>query len=221
MYTYAFLALSPAPLDLPSGIAGKLDLFDVEGLAALVEPNLNVEDLQEDDQRLMRAILDHDRILRDIFSQTALLPLQFGTYFRSPENLRDHLTAHATAYREKLTNLQGKAEYTLKLTAIPYPEAAIALDVKGKEYFLAKKRLFEAQQQWQRQQSHELEQLVSLIAQDYDLVQGDPTEDLERLYLLCDRAQESLLIARLGQWRSQISAWQMTIGESLPPYHFV
>ncbi|NJR66902.1 MAG: hypothetical protein HC772_18875 [Leptolyngbyaceae cyanobacterium CRU_2_3] len=52
--------------------------------------------------------------------------------------MREHLETHQAEYAAKLGKLRGKAEYLLKLIALPFPELAIAPDLKGKDYFSAK-----------------------------------------------------------------------------------
>ncbi len=219
MYTYAFL--SSIPSKLPEGILGLLQIISVDGLAALVEPNLVVGSLQENDQQLVWAVLAHDRIIRELFEQTTVLPLRFGTCFTSHQSLLDHLQANSTEYLIKLEKLQGKAEYALKLTPIAFPEAAIGVDVKGKDYFLAKKQIYQAQAAWQLEQQRELEALFEAIAQQHSWVRGEADSDIERVYLLGDRQSELWLPASFKTWQLQSAHWKLTLGEPLPPYHFV
>jgi Gas vesicle synthesis protein GvpL/GvpF len=122
MYTYAFLPNSAQILRLPSGIAGSLKVLQVDNLAALVEPNLVFEEVQTSDEQLVRAALAHDRVIRELFQQTPVLPLRFGTRFVSQQGLLEHLEVHQVEYSQKLADVRGKAEYFLKVVPIASPE---------------------------------------------------------------------------------------------------
>ncbi|HEY9642089.1 MAG TPA: GvpL/GvpF family gas vesicle protein [Coleofasciculaceae cyanobacterium] len=222
MYIYAFLPNPTRALELPPGISGSVQLIPGKDLAALVEPDLDFAALQASDEQLLQAILAHDRVTRELFQQTTLLPLKFGTRFVSQQGLLEHLAVHQSEYTAKLAQLQGKAEYLLKLIGIPYSEPTIAPDLKGKDYFFAKKQSYQAQMEWQQQQQAELQQLEDELAKHYsDWVRGEPGNGIERFYILGDRIQERLLYEHLAVWQSQLTHWELSVGEMLPPYHFV
>jgi Gas vesicle synthesis protein GvpL/GvpF len=222
MYTYAFL-LSDVPLDLPEGIWGSLELVTLDRLAALVEPDLPLAILQQTDRQLMQAVLSHDRVIQELFQQTTVLPLRFGTCFVSRQRLLEHLQFHQIEYLEKLARLQGKAEYAVKLTPLSFPDFSIPTDLQGKDYFLAKKRLYQDQVEWQQQQQQELLRLQQLIQERYaNAVRGSETEDgIERIYLLHSHQAEQQLQTHLADWQEQSRCWSLTLGDMLPPYHFV
>jgi Gas vesicle synthesis protein GvpL/GvpF len=220
MYTYAFL--SAIPPELPEGIAGSLQIICAEGLAALVEPDLAVESLHENDKQLVRAVMTHDRVIRELFEQTTVLPLRFGTCFVSRQGLLEHLESNSAAYLGKLSGLQGKAEYPLRLTPLLLPEPSIPSETKGKDYFLAKKQVYQAQHEWQTQQEQELGSLLEAIALRYpDWVRGEVDEGVERIYMLGDRQDERVLYEFLKAWQLRYTHWEISLGETLPPYHFV
>ncbi|HEY9657012.1 MAG TPA: GvpL/GvpF family gas vesicle protein [Allocoleopsis sp.] len=222
MYTYAFFPSVSSPLALPEGIAASLQVITVESLAALVESGLALEQLQANDDLLIQAVLRHDQIIRTVFEQTPLLPLRFGTYFVSYQGLVEHLQTHQAAYLEKLAQLNGRAEYLLKLTPLPVPEVEISADLKGRDYFLAKREQYQAQTDWQQQQQTELQQVIdTLTQQKIQWVRTDPTEPIERIYLLSDRRQEQQLKATFARWQENFLHWELQLGEALPPYHFV
>jgi hypothetical protein len=224
MYTYAFLSSFSPPLDLPPGIADAPILFREAEIAALVEPELDLNSIQQNDERLIQAVLCHDRIIRAAFEQTTVLPLRFGTCFVSPQGLREHLQTHQEDYQHKLLAFKGKAEYGLKLTASESTagsETAISTEVKGKAYFLAKKQRYQILAEQQQQQQAELQQVIAAIALTYPDYVSVPSEGVERIYLLSDRQQESNLYQHLQAWQTQLTHWQLQIGEALPPYHFV
>jgi hypothetical protein len=220
MYTYAFL--SAIPPELPEGIAGSLQIIHAEGLAALVEPDLAVESLHENDKQLVRAVMTHDRVIRELFEQTTVLPLRFGTCFTSRQGLLEHLESNSETYLGKLNGLQGKAEYPLRLTPLFLAEPSISAETKGKEYFLAKKQIYQAQHEWQTQQDQELAALLEAINHRYPRwVRGEADEGVERVYLLGDRQDERMLHEFLKAWKLRYSHWEISLGETLPPYHFV
>lgn len=221
MYTYAFLLNLDRPLDLPEGIWGSLELVCLNQLAALVEPNLSAESLQHDRQ-LMQAVLSHDRVIQEVFEQTVVLPLRFGTYFISRQGLLDHLRSHQAEYLSKLAYLQGKAEYVLKLVPVASPEPTIAADTTGEAYFLAKKQIYQNQADWQQQQQTELQTLISLIQEYYpETTRGEAIEGIERIYLLSTQQEAPQLLAHWQHWQPQFCCWELSLGENLPPYHFV
>lgn len=145
MYTYAFFPTANTPAQLPEGIANSLHLVTVDQLAALVEPDLSIEVLQSSDDLLMQAVLCHDQVIREMFEQTPLLPLRFGTYFVSHQGLVEHLETHHREYLEKLKKIAGQAEFLLKLKPLTVPEFAIPNELKGRDYFLAKKQQYQMQ----------------------------------------------------------------------------
>ncbi|MFM7425915.1 MAG: GvpL/GvpF family gas vesicle protein [Elainella sp.] len=222
MYTYAFLFNSGLLPELPEGIWGSLELIGADRLAALVEPGLSAEALQQSDRQLMQAVLSHDRVIQEVFQQTTVLPLRFGTYFISRQGLLDHLYANQQTYIDKLTQLQGKAEYVLKLNPLPFPEAAIAAETTGKDYFLAKKQRYQDQTSWQQQQQAELNRLTRLLETQYVWSRAEPdstASTTERIYLLADGDRS--LQEQLPTWQQQCPSWELVLGEPLPPYHFV
>lgn len=223
MYTYAFLLNSDRPLDLPEGIWGRLELVGTQDVVALIEPDLAFESSEPSDRQLMQAVLSHDRVIQDIFQQTAVLPLRFGTYFISRQGLVEHLRSHQHEYLSKLIHLQGKAEYTLKLAPFPLPETTITADTNGKLFFRTTKQLHPNQISWQQQQQLEIQSLSKLIKAHYpETVQGGEASDgIARLHLLSSQQEEALLHERLTLWQCQSHFWQLSLGEALPPYHFV
>lgn len=222
MYTYAFLQTPTVPFDLPSGIVGALELVSETKLSALVEPDLAVEDLQNGDRQLMQAVLAHDRIIRELFEQTAVLPLRFGTRFVSEHGLREHLQRHQVEYLNQLNHLKDKAEYLLKLTPIALTEDDAPSKAKGRAYFLAKKERYQTQALQQQQQQAELQQMISAIAEQHpNWVQSQPQDGVERIYILGDRQNPDSLRRQIEMWRTQVLYWTFSLSEALPPYHFV
>jgi hypothetical protein len=137
-YTYAFLETPATVLELPVGIGVSVLLISHAGVSALVEPEVSLESLQNDDERLIQAVLSHDRVICELFRQTTILPLRFGTSFVSKESLLTYLEFHAEEYLEKLRQLNGKAEYILKFIPRTLDEPVITPEAGGRQYFLAK-----------------------------------------------------------------------------------
>lgn len=205
------------------GIAGPIQLIRYEHLVAVVEPELDFEAMTADDERLMQAVLAHDRVLCNLFQSVTLLPLQFGTRFQSEAALVQHLVQHQDSYQTKLAQLQDQGEYLLKLVpgeppAPPEPEN----NAKGREYFLAKKQRLQAQAEHQQQQHAELQSVISAIAQIYPhWCRSEPKDEVERIYLLVLRSEETALRHHCQTWQQQLSHWELSLSSALPPYHFV
>jgi Gas vesicle synthesis protein GvpL/GvpF len=222
MYTYAFFNNPELPLNLLPGIAGEVQIVSRAGLSALVEPDLDLEAIQRGDNQLVQAVLTHDRMICELFWQITILPLRFGTFFVSLDSLLDHLESQQKIYTEKLSQLEGKAEYRLQITPLELPEISLSPDLKGKQYFLAKKQHYEDQQAAQAQQQMQLQTVLAAIAQAYpDRSLTEAKSGVEKLYLLVDRRQEPALYEQLQVWQNQSPQWELMLGEALPPYHFV
>ena len=222
MYTYAFLKTPLTPLTLPQGMTDMVQITAAGQLSAVIEPAVDIDRLQQDDTRLVQAVLAHDRILRSLFLQTTILPLRFGTTFNSLQSLLTHLNSHQETYLSKLAQLEGKAEYTLKLTPVPFPECAIAPEVKGKDYFVAKKQQYQAQLSYQKQQEAAVGQIAQEMIQTNWRYHCTETEAGDKtLYLLVGRDREDQLCQYIQTLQEQYPQWDLKLGEALPPYHFV
>lgn len=229
MYTYAFFKKPTSPLQLSKGIKGALEIINCENLSALVEPDLVIENLPGTDEELMQAVLIHDRIICEVFQQTSILPLRFGTCFSSQVALIEHLELHQQQYLNKLEQFQGQAEYLLKAVPLESPVENLSISqpnspppLKGRDYFLAKKQLHQRQLEHQQQQNQQWEDWISLLRQSYpNLILTDSQSAEQRIYLLISQTQEPKLREQLYQWQNQNSYWQLTLSEALPPYHFL
>jgi hypothetical protein len=222
MYTYAFLSHSDIPLSLPEGISGSLQLVTVDGLAALVEPDLMPDALQTSDDVLVQAVLCHDQVIREVFEQATVLPLRFGTCFVSRQGLVEHLGSHSAEYLRKLTKLKGQAEYLLKLAPLDMPNASLQAELRGKHYFLAKKQQYQTQIEWQQYQQAQLAKLLDTIALRFpNWTQTEASDGIERIYILSSRQDEILLYDWVKTWQSMCPQWELSLGQALPPYHFV
>lgn len=221
-YTYAFLDTPVSDLELPVGISDRVLLISSAGVSALVEPSVSLESLQNDDERLIQAVLSHDRVINEVFRQTTVLPLRFGTSFASKEGLLTHLESHAEEYLGKLRQLNGKSEYILKFIPRTPDEPIIPTEAGGKQYFLAKKQRYKTQQDFHAAQTAEWENAVHLITQIHKSAVINQREgEAARIYLLVTRQDEPLLAEQFLAWQAACPRWELQLGEALPPYHFI
>ncbi len=225
MYTYAFLKTSTIPLALPTGIESPVQIVGTDQLSAVVEPKLSktkLDTLQEQNETLIQAVFAHDRVLRELFLQTTILPLRFGTHFASRQALLTHLDAQQQKYLEAIAHFEGKAEYTLKLIPVEIPVPPVPAELKGKDYFLAKKQQHQAQLEQKELQRKERETIIQQFATvccQYRI--SSNAGDSEKMYLLINRDNENQMLEQFRIWQSQYFYWQLTLGEALPPYHFL
>ena len=68
-YVYGFLYLPESCLALPKGMEKEVELVPYQNIAAVVEANVSIEAIQETEEKLLEAILAHDRVVREIFQQ--------------------------------------------------------------------------------------------------------------------------------------------------------
>ncbi|MGD1927718.1 MAG: GvpL/GvpF family gas vesicle protein [Leptolyngbyaceae cyanobacterium] len=220
IYVYALCPTPGESLSLPQGIAQPVQLLVAEGLGAIAEPEVDVAQVREDDAQLMEAVLAHDRVLGQLFAQMPLLPLRFGTQFKDLSSLQTFLHSHQQTYLQRLQALQDRAEYLLKLSPQPYVAPEVDETVRGREYFLAKKRRLQEQTTALAQQQEELQSFLNtLTAAHIPFVQSAPQEEEERLHILLSR---DAMTAQtwLAEWQRQLPTWQLVCSEPLPPYHF-
>lgn len=222
LYSYAFLKTPTAALEIPVGIAGEVFVINGGNISALVETEVSLTSLQNDDQELIAAVLSHDRVICQIFRQTTILPLRFGTSFVSRENLLLHLEVHQNEYLEKIHELKGKAEYILKFTPRKLEELTIPSEIGGKQYFLAKKQRYQNQQDFYILQTAEWENAVHLITDIHKSAIIFPTQGEDaRIFLLVNQTEENLLKTQFRNWQRACPRWELQLGEALPPYHFI
>jgi hypothetical protein len=221
IYVYALCPSPPQPLSLPEGIAhDEVDLVIVGQLGAIAEAEIDIAQVKEDDAKLMDAVLAHDRVLGHMFPQTPLLPLRFGTQFKDEAALESFLESHETTYRDRLNSLQDKAEYLLKLSPKSLEMPEIDPDLKGREYFLEKKRRLQAHTEALHQQGDELQAfLIALEQEKIPYVQSAPQDGEERLHILLTRDADRTQ-GLIQAWQKGLSTWQVVCSEPLPPYHF-
>lgn len=221
IYVYAFCPKPSIPLSLPVGItSAPVQLISVGDLGAIAELDVDVSHIKDDDQQLMTAVLNHDRVLGHLFTQTVLLPLRFGTQFIHQASLQSYLQTHQLTYLQRLDALANKAEYLVKLAPKSVAVPPVDSTVTGRAYFLAKKTRLQAQTQVQLQQTDELHHfLETLHTSHIAYVQSSPQEGEERLHLLLMRDPDRAT-AQLADWQRQLPSWDLSCSQPLPPYHF-
>lgn len=198
------------------------NLCQLSEIAIIVEPDILVDSLKTDPEKLMQSVLAHDRVICEIFKQTTVLPLRFGTGFTSEKSLITHLQEKNLNYLEILKKIEGKSEYSVKLIPLPPPETSVSQEEKGRQYFLAKKQRYQQSQDFRTTQANEWSILVEHLTKNYSLKTVEPPGLGEkRLFILGDRGEESQLQEHLKTWQQACSCWQIQWGEALPPYHFV
>ncbi len=222
VYAYAFLKTPEVELELPLGINQWVQLVRANQICAVVEFDVDVNRLQGDDGLLVQAIVAHDRTLGELFQQQCLLPLRFGTLFRSVQALQEHLVTREAEYVEKLDRFVGQGEYILKCLKRPEPEFEISTEVRGKAYLLAKKQRYQAIQAFQNEQSAQWDWMRHQVTQWYpEAIASDLEDQSHRIFLLIHKQEEPLLYERFQAWQQTCSAWELQLGDALPPYHFV
>jgi len=222
LYTYCFLFAPDHSLILPQGFHGELILIEQNTIAAIVEPDLPREELEENDEALVQAVIHHDRVICELFGNLPVLPLRFGTYFRGKEDLLSHLEINAQSYQNKLQELSGKAEVTLKLTPIPFAENAPATQKTGKAYLKAKKQHYQEKLDYQNQQQAALEEFHQQISQIYpQIIHGKQKEGVECFYLLLNYTEFFVLDEAIEAWEKALQTWKIEVSDPLPPYHFL
>ena len=221
IYLYALCPSTTVAADLPEGIGtAQVEVLTVGPVGAVIERDVDIAQIQTDDTQLMAAVLAHDRILGHLFTHTPLLPLRFGTQLKDVDSVKAFLAAQGKTYHQKLTHLQDRAEYLVKLIPQPLDLPAIADDLKGRDYFLAKKQRLQDHSAALQQQADDLEDFFAgLTSQDIPLVRSASQDGEERLHVLLSRnvaATQELM----NTWQQQLPTWQVICSEPLPPYHF-
>jgi hypothetical protein len=165
--------------------------------------------------------LHHDRVICELFQQITVLPLRFGTYFTSTNNLLNHLKSHEKEYQNKLEKINGKNEFTLKL--IPRMiEEIVPSEGGGKDYFLAKKQRYQHQNNFSIAQAAEKQNLIDLITKVNQLpVVVQEQEEQIQIYLLVSCQDKTLLLEQFLTWQKACPRWDLLLGDCLPPYHFI
>ena len=227
LYTFAIL-LAPMPNDRPLGITGKpIEYWQCDRLIAAIEPDIDIEALKLlPEQALMQVIVQHDRLICELFNQCTVLPLRFGTAFVSVSALETYLQTEGERLLARLERLDGYAEFLITGSAIA-PKTEAGKELKGKDYLLAKRSQYLQQEQWRSQLQQEVLEYRQVITDSLELYQPEfehvetqGSEDV-RVYALLPRSQVESLKDALRSWQELHSHWQISWSDALPPYHFL
>lgn len=222
VYVYGMCRTPHPPVPLPLGLEGETQLVTVDKIAAIVEYGIDLEALRADDQRLLTAVLSHDRVICDLFQQMTILPIRFGTQLASALKLKEYINSEYQTYLDKLIELDHKCEYQIKLvpeaiTLPPQPEG-----LKGRDYFLAKKQRLQDQTVARDQQQTELMSLFDRIRKTFPQAVAASNEDgTAKVYVLLDEKAAPDLQQQAVRWQAEANFWHVSLSEALPPYHFV
>jgi hypothetical protein len=220
MHSYAIVNAEIA-LTLPEGTLEPLQRISNGALSIVVEPNLELEILQQNDGLLLEAILAHDRVIRTLFLQTTLLPLRFSAFLPEAELIAD-LNTNQSRYLAYLKYFKGKAEYRLKLVPLEILEIPIPLGLKGKDYFLAKKQQIQTQQEQHQLQLDQFEQLLATINQICPVILSPETATTEKILFLLAKQTGNGTIQEVTQiLQEHCTLHQFSVETALPPYHFM
>lgn len=224
VYLYAILFIPETTLKMSRGIQQQVEQICSDRLATIVESGISLEELQQTDEKLLEAVIIHDRVIREIFKQTDLLPLRFGNIFRDRESLLTHLKKYQEKYISQLNSLADRAEYTLTLTPRAYEGDPRDLEVKGKAYLLAKKKRYQQQQEFQNRQQKQWQEIHQLITEKYpDSILNVSKSDVKTINLLAQRNEDFIIKIenQIIELEKNCNCWEIKVSEALPPYHFV
>ena len=221
LYSYAFLQTPSFPLILPQGVASQVVLIKGTNLAAIVEPGISLESFQDNDEKIIEMALCHDRVICELFQQITVLPVQFGICFNSQKNLLIHLESNTEKYRQQLQTIHGKTEFTLKLIPVILEEVA-PVRARGKDYFLAKKQQYQHQRDFSIAQAQEKQDLIDLIttSNNYPVVVKEKDQEVT-IHILVNIEDKNLFLEQVFSWQKACPRWNLSLGDALPPYHFI
>ncbi|MGK7951210.1 MAG: GvpL/GvpF family gas vesicle protein [Xenococcaceae cyanobacterium] len=220
IYVYAILFSHEKKINLPQGFNGKVELIVYENIAAIIEREISIQKLQETEDSLLKAVVTHDRVIQDIFSQVSLLTVRFGTGFASTNNLLDHFKDNQQKYIKQLQALDNKVEYAVKFLPLTFqPNDTKHIALKGKNYLLTKKKNYQLYQEFIFYQETQWQQIKEIATQEFsERVLIKEQEDIKQIFLL--EEQNTNIDILINTWQQKASNWQITISQPLPCYHF-
>jgi hypothetical protein len=225
IYAIAILLNSTTPQTKLVALMGMVEYIQCDRLVMVVIRGLDIEQLKSSgEETLIRAVVEHDRLICQLFTTNTLLPLRFGTAFKSQDLLEAYLRSNYAELITKLEQLQGCSEYLLTLTLLESdsvktnskPEQP---QLKGKDYLLAKRSHYLAEQAKRSQQQQECQDLMALVPTSQQVI-SPQAEEFLRAYFLATSDRMSELGAAISKWQSEFPHWQLELSNPLPPYHF-
>ncbi|MHC5908331.1 GvpL/GvpF family gas vesicle protein [Streptomyces sp. S6] len=149
---------APLPADL-TGVVGEPPARLVHGsLVAVVsrvpEDVFGQEPLRrhlEDLEWLTATARAHERVVDALTTVTAPLPLRLATVFRDDSGVRTMLAEGEDRFRRVLERIAGRAEWGVKVYAVPQPPQRAAGPVSGREYLRERRRaVLSDEESWDR-----------------------------------------------------------------------
>ena len=239
-YVYAIAWTAPR-LEGVRGVDGASPVFAVDrvGLSAVVSEvplgEFGEEALKERLEQLPwleEKVRAHEEVLERAAGETAILPLRFGTIYRSLEPVRELLERRREALSAALAQLNGKREWGVTATfdrkrleqAVENGDAASALEGKSPgNAFFTRKRL-------EREREDQARALAARLAADAHLRLAAVSEEslredgalLKGSYLV-DRAREQVFRDALNEVASAGDPYGFRFELTGPwqPYSFV
>jgi hypothetical protein len=238
-YVYGVVAADadPASFAAAEGVGtGRVELVSTGGLAAIVgrvpldefgeEPlrrNLENRDWLEDTARA------HDRVLAEALGRTPLVPLRFGTVYRSEDGVRGMLDERGAELSHAIERLRGRVELGVKAFLVEPQHEEGSPPSGGREYLLRKQ---EARASASRVQAEALEsvravhQHLASLADEARLNPPQPPElsgRRERMllngaYLVGSELQAAFATA-VEEHRDE--RLELVVTGPWPPYNFV
>lgn len=229
IYAIALLLdpVDPAISQTIKAVMGKVEYIRCDRLIMTVVRGIDLDRLKASGEEiLIRAVVEHDRLICELFSENTLLPLRFGTVFKSDLVLEAYLQSNYSELLTRLESLQGYSEYLLTLTLSNSKietkleeQETKPVQLKGRDYLLAKRTQYLLEQDRRSQQQQESQDLILLLPPQYQVVTSQADEFL-RVYFLANSAQMQELEATIPKWQLEHSHWRLELSNPLPPYHF-
>jgi hypothetical protein len=159
---YVYCVMDRTPVLEHLAVSELPDLLVHDGLYAVVGRVL-AEDFSEenlpvrlnDPKWITRRVTLHEQVVEHAMQFGCVVPLKFGTVFKSEENVHAMLKAHAIEFRQELSELVGKEEWGVKVycdrrrlaaSVAAQEPALVELDrelasaPKGRAFLMAKRR---------------------------------------------------------------------------------
>ena len=228
--------VDPASFAGTEGVgSGHVELVSSGGLAAIVG-RVPLEEFGEEPLRrnlerrdwLEATARAHDGVLAEALGRAPLVPLRFGTVYRSEEGVREMLAERATELGEAIERLRGRVELGVKAFLLE-PDEAGAPPSSGREYLLRKKEARATARSAQTEAFESVralhEHLASLAddsrvnpPQQRELSGRDETMLLNGAYLV-GVAQQPAFSAAVDEHRDE--RLELVVTGPWPPYNFV
>jgi hypothetical protein len=188
-----------------------------------------VSRLERDFAFSARSIVEHGQVIARVFENRTVLPMRFGTFFRSEKQVIDLVRENRQALLEAFSRLRGKAEMRLKLLLGFEPPAAgpvrkpprrslgqdeFEVGGDGEPLDLQCRELAQQLAGKLRDMFHPLDQQVSCRRLESSQLLIDcahliETEQISTYQKLC------------GQASSTVKDCAMRVSGPWPPYHFL